>query len=827
MAGGNSDPRTVLPARGGSVPDPYDRAAAPVLAWADDLGTTGRRDPRDLLNEAVARLDVFSDALRRAGVRPAAIPPARYALALILDQKARANRRIDIKTWSAGAHRLLFDGRDISPATIREFVAKARAAGREFDPVRLFLERCIERLDGGRRRFDRSTGSNWTGIVVVLIAGFCLAVLGWVGWVEWRFHRDLSRVFAAESLAIGLDRTGEIPDLAARLDRLKAAADQVTERAGTAPVRLFAAPAGFDAGQRAEAAYADAIQRHLPPLIARSIDSAIATEGEATALYDDLRAWSILSDTTGWSAAYLAGWVSDRAGAGLGLDGIAGHAIRLMPVSDALPQPDAELMAQARTFAAEAEEADRAYLELRRSEGVAAIADWQADDAVAGLSDVLQRRSGRPMEEPLPGIYTAAGWNYARDVGAGTAVQAAREEAARIFTTPPPRRNDTPDRVMELLQRDTVGQWRAYLADLRVRPFSDPDAAVRISGRLALASSPLENLLRAIWEEAGGLDRRRPHAQQIAIATEFAPMIQYVEQGRMREIAELFAGLNVALGAMDRDEETGLQRLMSIHDRATSIAALRQAPLVVVGIVEDVLAQSSAAHADLLTNPLTRAWQSEVLSNCLAATEGRYPFAEATADADADTVARLLAPGGAIDRYVQARAAPYLDMTTSPWRWKPEARFSGLTPESAAFFQRAQAISSAFFGSDGSFGARLTLSALAERGKAFITVGGAGGAVETTADSLQIGWPGPEAERGVEVSFQTNDGAARMTEPGPWGLLRLLGPLRLREREDGRRVLIDLRSGGARLFLEIELDRADNPLSRRSLLNGFVCPQVL
>ncbi|NJO32458.1 MAG: hypothetical protein HC869_04330 [Rhodospirillales bacterium] len=100
-------------------------------------------------------------------------------------------------------------------------------------------------------------------------------------------------------------------------------------------------------------------------------------------------------------------------------------------------------------------------------------------------------------------------------------------------------------------------------------------------------------------------------------------MIQYVEQGRMGDIASLFAALNVALGVMDRDEDTGLQRLMSVQDRANSIATLRQAPTVVVQIVEDVLAQTAEAHADMLTNPITRSWQAEVLPLCKAAVEGR------------------------------------------------------------------------------------------------------------------------------------------------------------------------------------------------------------
>src|SRR5690606_39018493 len=343
----------------------------------------------------------------------------------------------------------------------------------------------------------------------------------------------------------------------------------------------------------------------------------------------------------------------------------------LAPPATPPAPPDAELLAQARGIAAEAPEPDRAYLELRRSASAAALPGWQPDNAVPGLSVILRRKSGLPMDLAMPGLYTQAGWDHARDFGAGLAVQAARDQAARLFPSAPKPQNDTPDVLMDRLQDDTLARWSDYLADLRVREFTTPDASVRISGELARRSSPLEALLRQVWLQAGGTDRRRSHAQQIGIAAVFGPMIQYVEAGRMQEIATLFAGLNVALAARDRDDERGQQRLMSVQDRAASVAALGVAPKVVVQLVEDTLAQTGAEHADLLSNGLTRIWQTEVLESCLAVTQGRFPFGDG-ADAEPEQVQRLFAPGGMIDRFVKARAAQMLDMTDTPWRWKPE-----------------------------------------------------------------------------------------------------------------------------------------------------------
>ena len=828
MTAGPNSPRTVLPPRRGARAtnaEVYEVAAAPVIRMAEQLATIRGVQTQVLVHRAATALDQFNADLQRAGVLPSTVQPARYALGLVLDQKARANRAVDVAHWGAGAHRMLFDGRDISPANLRDFIRKAADAGPDFDGVRGFLEQRLADLEGSRTRFRRDVGAGWTGMTLVLVAAFGLLVAGWAGFVEWRFHRDLSQLFQAEALSIGLDRDAAMPDLPQRLTRLRAAKDGVYRAAEKAPIRLFAGLLGFDAAARADAVYDRAVQQHLPGALSRAIDTALAGEGESLPLYDTLRAWQILSGQATWTPAYLSGWLTDRTTLLPDLQPLAPHIGRLRAPSSPLPQPDAELLDQARGFAAQAPEPARAYLELLRSNASAALPAWLPDTAVPGLSVVLQRRSGIAVELPIAGLFTQAGWDYARDVGAGLAVQTARAEAARLFAEPLATANDAPDQVMDILQRETLARWKAFLADVQVRPFSDPEQAVLVSGRLSARDSPLAALLPEVWAQVGGLDRNRPHAMQLRIASEFAAMIQYSEDGRMDEIAGLFAALNVALGAMDKDEPRGMQRLMSAKGKGATLAALRTAPPIVVQIVEDVLAQSSAAQSDPLSNPLTKAWQAEVLALCKTTTEARYPFAEG-GDASLTEVMALVGSGGALDRFYRTRAEPYIDTTSNPWRWKPDARFSGLDPKSAEFLQRTQAIA-AGFAAGGQSGTSLTLAALAERGKAFVAIGGAGGPVETSMEPLTLPWPGSDPAAGAEVRFTTSDGTVRIAQAGEWGLFRILDGLRLRERDGGKRFLIDLRSGGARLFMEVQFEAEANPLSRWSLLKGLSCPTAL
>ena len=218
-------------------------------------------------------------------------------------------------------------------------------------------------------------------------------------------------------------------------------------------------------------------------------------------------------------------------------------------------------------------------------------------------------------------------------------------------------------------------------------------------------------------------------------------MIQFVEQGHMAEIAELFAGLNVALSALDADAEVGRRRLMDVQARAASIATLNQAPRLVVQIVEDVLAQTAASQEGLLKPRAALVWQRDLAGACRYALADRYPFA-AGPDADLGTVAAMIGPDGALARFLAGGLAPLLDRSESPWRWKPEARLSGFRPESAAFLERAAAVGQALFPPDG---VGLTLTALAQRGAATVSLGGASARVETSGEPAALAWPGPRA----------------------------------------------------------------------------------
>ncbi|SDE47332.1 Intracellular multiplication and macrophage-killing [Paracoccus isoporae] len=815
-------------ARGRDNASAFDMAARPMLQFIDELDLRAGRGAASLIGEAAGLLDRFEVDAILSGASSHALKPARYGLAVLLDRRARTVRTIDLETWSVLLRRRLFDGRDMSLARIREFQKVAQSQGQDFADLAEFLAVLISRAESARDGHRRLGSGGWGWKIAGFVLALCVGLLGYAGFLELRYHQRISAGFDAEALLIGLDQPRSGRDLVRRLDDMRAAVGRVTDAASQAPLKRALRLPVYDSQTRAEAVYADAVQRMLPDAVAEAIETAIASEGEGLLLYDALRAWSVLTGQDDWTPGYLAGWLEDR-DAQSGLAGLAPHVARLTGPAAGLTPRDTELREQARRFAAEIPDADRAWLELLRAGQTRALPQWDPAEQVPGLPQVLLRRSGTPIETALPGLFTQAGWDHARDYGVGIAVQKARAVAPLILGDAPPTDNDTPDLLMDRLQQQTIAAWEDWLADLRVRPFAQRETAIIVSGALARPDNPLSRMFREVWVQVGGQDRRRSHAQQLQLARQFGPLIQYVEQGRMSEISALFAALNVALGAVDLDRRRGMDRLMSIGDRARSITALKAAPRIVVQIAEDVLAQSAAPQTAAMAggNALTREWQQQVFPACQQLVQGRYPFADGGPDAPMAELAGLLGPQGVLTSFLQNAALPQLETAESPWRWKPEARFEGLEPDSAAFLERAAQISQGLFGGGPVVRAEVTLSALAERGRTLIALGGVAQPVLATGAPVALSWPGPSPEAGIEVSFREGTDAGRLSHQGQWGLFRLIDTLRLRLRDDGARALLDLRSDTGRVFLEMSFADTLNPISVRKTMRGLDCPPNL
>ncbi|MEP5761877.1 MAG: ImcF-related family protein [Litoreibacter sp.] len=800
----------------------YMDAARDMLDFTDDIESYIHEGERAVMARTCRILDIFSADLASRDLPEASIPPARYALAMLVDGRVRQQPGVKLSTWGVLAHQKLFDGRDMSPDRVVEFQKTASQAGPDFQPLAQFLDQLRDRRRRGAK-LVRHKQSHWGRITFASLGLFILTLSIYVVWLEYKFHTKVLDGFRQDVIAIGLDLNPKGPELANRLTQLKTAALRVDRAARLAPLRGVIRLPLYDSQTVAQQTYREAVEAYVPLAIVDALEMEITTQGDGLKLYDALRVWAILSGDVAWQSGFVAGWMADIE-AELGWLGFSQHVQTLTKPVPNLLFPDMEAMDQARTFAAQTSEVDRVWLELKRGSQTRQLPNWIANEQVAGIDDVLLRRSGLSLDTPIAGLFTQSGWDYATDFGIGIAVQQARDIAPAILGMKGVYVNETPDLVADRLHRETIIYWQSWLADIRVQPFNTRSQAVLISGALSLKTNPLTELLLQVWMQSGGTDRSRAHDLQLQLAATFGPMIQYVEADGMDGVGRLFSALNVALGSIDVDAARGAERLVTLQDRARTIDVLKTAPLIVVQITEDVLAQAFAARDS--GSSFTTAWRRNVYAACRNALEGRYPFMDGP-DAEPVEVATLLGPRGAISQFFQSYVTEYIDQSASPWRWKPEARFAGLEPESAAFFERALAISQSLFNADGTMHADMTLTALAERGTTTIALGGISAAVRASGVPVELSWPGPEPARGVQVSFREATQGAQINQQGVWGLYKMLDSLRLRFRDNGQRVLVDMRTSQGRVFVELALNRPNNPISSRVLLRDFRCPPNL
>ena len=815
---GRDDPRTVIRPPRSAMPareDVFAGLAGPMRSLAAEAARSPDPDPAALAAEARRRAEAFETAALRAGVPRDAVGEARDALLAVLEARALGNPALSPGLW-ARARRRALPG---VPEPDASLLARRRAAAEVAGPARRdlarFLRHCEEAVAAAPP--PRPAGRVRWGLVAPLL--FLAALAGWAVWSEWRYSDRLLATMPEVDRAV---RMGEAtPGAAAQqLDAIAAAAAAVEAGAAQSPLGLAAHLGRFGPVAAARARYTAAVDALLPRLLGAAIADTLATEGGSLALYDMLRTLAILEGEAPWQPGFLSGWMSDWAGSDPALKALARHAGALSGPPVDLPGQDAELLGQARAIAAEGDPAAFAFLELARDPVMQALPGWSPTD-VAGLATVLVRRSGRPIDLAIPGLFTAAGWSATTNGAGRDAALRAAAEAARVTgkITEAPVSEEV---LLEELQLRTLEAWSDELADLRVKPFTDQPGALLISGTLGGSGSPLEALFRAVWQETGGGDRRRSHPNQQRIAAWFGPMIQFVEQGHMAEIARLFAGLNVALSALEADAEVGRRRLMDVQARAASIAALNRAPRLLVQIVEDVLAQTGASQQHLKP-PAALAWQRDLAEACRSALAGRYPFTSGP-DADLGSVAAMIGPDGALVRFLEGELAPLLDRNEIPWRWKPEPRLSGFRPESAAFLERAAAVGRTLFPPEG---VDLTLTALAQRGAATVSLGGASARVETAGEPATLAWPGPDPAAGLGITFATGATPEQRSWEGAWGLLRFLDGLRLRARDGGQRYRLDVRLDKTRAYFELAFPTRENPAAARDLIAGLECPPSL
>ena len=158
----------------------------------------------------------------------------------------------------------------------------------------------------------------------------------------------------------------------------------------------------------------------LPRVILRLEDQIRAGGAEPESLYGALRIYLMLDDPSHYDPAAVQPWVTQdwesnlpRETTTAQQEALRGHLTALLDKAPTrLPLAlDGELVTNARAILNETPLADRIYGQLKREGLGEGFADFRIDTAAGDLAaQVLVRRSGKPLSEGIPALYTYAGY---------------------------------------------------------------------------------------------------------------------------------------------------------------------------------------------------------------------------------------------------------------------------------------------------------------------------------------------------------------------------------------------------------------------------------
>ncbi len=304
------------------------------------------------------------------------------------------------------------------------------------------------------------------------------------------------------------------------------------------------------------------------------------------------------------------------------------------------------------------------------------------------------------------------------------------------------------------------------------------------------------------------------------------------------KIQALYQGMNAAAGAANPGQ-VQLSALAGGGGAGGGAAAqlkelAKGMPPPVAAMLATVANSSNGVTTSGASSALANAWKSKVLPLCDAAF-GRYPFVAGSAsDVPLDDFTHLLGPGGLIDTFFTENLKPFVDTSTTPWRWQAADHASlGLSPGSLAQFERAALIRNSLFGGGSAMQVHFSLLPVSLNSRlAKVTVDIAG--VSATydhgpAESTAFQWPGPGGKTLVRVTMTAaggGSGGVVVERDGAWALLRLLDAARVLPSGQPDRFRLVFQSPAGPAEYELTASSVRNPFTM-SALRQFRCPSRL
>jgi len=642
---------------------------------------------------------------------------------------------------------------------------------------------------------------------------------------------------------------------------------------------------GGKLGEGAQQAYRKLLRETLLPRIQQRMEDQLrrSSANNTEYLYEVLRVYLMLGDSSHFDAESVAAWVSydfDRNLEGASdeqKDNLSAHVLALLENyqgADAAPRIDTDLVSATRLTLARMPVEQRVYNRLKRQ----LMREKLPEFSVVGVGGrdaptVFARRSGEPLTRGINGMFSVAGnAKFLQQTDEAMADVEnerwvlAQQEASAIAGD----REQIRQAVLQLYYSDYIAQWDALLADVTVTPFNNLELGARITNILSGAESPLRKFMLAASKETtlesvkGGQSLANVSAavknkfdsykKKLESSIGAAPTTSAAPVKTLNPVDAHFDDLHKMTAGTPPplDQTLAMLKEVAVFMDAAAAAKRSGTPAPAGDALSKVKMEAEGKPAPLgallksidgsgagLTSGsererLNSLWTAGAAQFCRQAIAGRYPLVRSAAqDVTPDDFGKFFASGGLIDDFFQKNLVQYVDMGGAQWRWRPTANNGtlGISQQVLDQFQRAARIRDAFFANGGRQASMrfdlkpvaadpaLTKLTLDIDGQV-IALAPAGGA------SMPFQLPSGKGSGDVKLDGTPASVHSSVRTSGPWAWFRMLDKALVEPTAQGERYKITFDLDGRKAGVELTANSVVNPF-KRSVLEQFSCMDKL
>ncbi|MBW7984909.1 type VI secretion system membrane subunit TssM [Enterobacillus tribolii] len=646
---------------------------------------------------------------------------------------------------------------------------------------------------------------------------------------------------------------------------------------------------GNQVDDASEALYQKALKELLLPQVAQQITRTLRYDNHADAdfSYEALKAYQMLYQPKHYDGKFLRAWVMINLQRNLPhgstqkqLQQLEWHLSQLLDqqIQSSPYARDEALVTQAQAAINRAALSQRVYGRLKRlllkqsdikPVSVVNLAGPQAELA-------FTRKSGVPLTEGVPGLYTPQGYWKMFDNNIEQVTDTLRQEDVWVLNTqtPPQKSADLTMTIRQLYMQDFIREWDVLLADLQLARINSLDQRISTARLLSGNPSPLRNLVlntaknvtlrdekndsdgRSLLNKTGdrinqsanrtleALFATQRHSadgdvssqpEQVVMA-HFAPLLDLAQsQGEgdksipfdniLKQVDELYSYLTAVQGAAN----SGMSPPPSdVIPRLQAESGRLPAPFKQM-LLQLAIGASSDTQQKEMENVKKRI-SVEVSSFCRQAIAGRYPLAaRSRQDVTPDDLARMFAPNtGLMDTFFRENLQGKVDTTRAEWRFTPGVDGKTLPGGEGILrpFQQAQRIRDAFFANGTATPSfRVTVRPVRMDTNILNMTLDIDGQLFKYSHGPQVplvvSWPGTRNTNQVHLQLAlTNGSTASLVTSGPWALNRMMDMAKTSAGSSSLSRQATFTLDGHNVTLEFTANSIRNPFQ----IPAFSCP---